>query len=213
MGIFAPESKLSLLLNKIGDLVILNILTLICCIPIVTIGAAITSMYQITLKMAKNEEGKIAGPFFAAMKENLKKSTIIWLIGLGLSLFLALDIYMLGKVDASYVSTYKIILFAFMVLILLFTYFCLVTAARFENTLKMTIRNGMIFCAIHFIKSILMFAVTLIPVALIFVSYRFLSIDVLVGLSGPAFLTSIYFRNLFAQFEGTAEEETTAEEM
>lgn len=201
MGIFAQESKLTVILNRIGDLIVLNILTLICCIPVVTAGAAITSMYQITLKMVRNEEGKIGESYFRAIKENMKQSTVIWLIGLGISLFLILDIYLLGKIDASFVSTYKIVLFVIMLFVMMFTFFSLVTAARFENSLKNTIKNGILFCMIHIFKSILMFAVMLIPVILVFISYRFLSVDVLLGVSGPAYLASIYFRDLFSKYE------------
>ena len=50
-------------LTKICDMVCLNVLWLICCIPIVTIGAATTALYTIMLKMVKNEEGYIFGDF------------------------------------------------------------------------------------------------------------------------------------------------------
>ena len=44
-----------------------------------------------------------------------------------------------------------------------------------------------------------------IPVVLLVVSLRFLSVDVLLGVSGPAFLVSIYFRDLFREFEQEGE--------
>lgn len=201
MSIFATEGKLAGFLNRLGDLILLNFLTLICMIPVVTAGAAFTSMYEITLKMVKNEEGKINTLFFSAFKNNLKKSTVIWLAGGGIAAFLVLDIRLLGQMGGSWVTYYRIILFVLALMVLMFTLFALVTAARFENTLKNTVKNGILFCVIHFLKSILMFAVTLVPVVLLSISFRFCALIVLLGVSGPAFLTSIYFRNLFKDFE------------
>lgn len=206
MRIFAAEGKLAGFLNRLGDLIALNILTLITMIPVVTAGAAITSMYEITLKMVRNEEGKIFASYFSALRSNLKKSTMIWMAGAGITAFLCLDIWLLGRVDGEWIMYYKILLFVFALIVMMFTVFALITAARFENTLRNTVKNGILFCIIHFLKSILMFAVMLIPVVLLFVSARFWSVVVLFGASGPAFLTSIYFRDLFSGFETDKEE-------
>lgn len=43
-------------LSKLADMVIINILFIICCIPVFTIGTAITALYSVTLKMAQNKE-------------------------------------------------------------------------------------------------------------------------------------------------------------
>ncbi|HJC92549.1 MAG TPA: DUF624 domain-containing protein [Candidatus Mediterraneibacter excrementigallinarum] len=201
MSIFSTEGKLAGALNRSGDLIALNLLTLLFMAPVVTAGAAVTSMYEITLKMVKNEEGGVAASFLRAFRNNFKKSTEVWLGGLALTAFLGLDIWLLGRLDASWVRYYKILLFVLALLVMMFTVFSLVTAARFENTLKNTIKNGILFCVIHFLKSILMFAVMLIPAGLLFLSPRFWCVIVLIGVSGPAFLTSFYFRELFRNFE------------
>lgn len=201
MNLFAQESKLTRFLNRIGDLIWLNILTIVCCLPIVTIGAAVSAMYEITLKMVKNEEGRIAQTYFRALRQNLRQSTQIWVIGGGVSAFLLFDIWILGKTDYSFVGTYKIVLFVLMLFVLLFTFFILVVQARFENTLRNTIKNGALFCMIHIGRSVLMFLVMLIPVILLCVSARFLSVIVLLGAAGPAYLTSVYFRDLFEKYE------------
>ena len=126
--------------------------------------------------------------------------------GAGITAFLCLDIWLLGRVEGDWIMYYKILLFVLALIVMMFTVFALVTAARFENTLKNTIKNGILFCVIHFLKSILMFAVMLIPIVLLFISTRFWSVVILFGVSGPAFLTSIYFRDLFSGFETDKEE-------
>ena len=86
-------------------------LTLAACMPVVTIGAAVSAMYAVTLKMVHDEEGKIASAYFHAFRENWKQSTAIWLIGGGLSAILYMDIWLLGKVQYSFTHPYKILLF------------------------------------------------------------------------------------------------------
>ena len=45
--IFSQDGPLTFILNTIADLVILNILTILFCIPVVTAGASLTAMYVI----------------------------------------------------------------------------------------------------------------------------------------------------------------------
>ncbi len=201
MSIFAQEGKLTRFLNRLGDLIWLNVLTILFCIPVVTIGAAVTAMYQVSLRMVKNEEGRIGASFVQAFKENFRQSTLIWLIGGGVGAFLAFDIRLLGQVSYGFVQPYKILLFVLFLFVLMFTVFALVTAARFENTLKNTIKNGILFCVSHIFKSILMFAVMVGPLLLLAASNRFLSAIVLIGVSGPGYLCSVYFRALFKDYE------------
>ena len=77
MKFFDMDSPLMQGLGKMADLLWLNVLTLICCIPIVTIGASFTAMNYMALKMARNEECYITRGFFKSFRENLKQATLI----------------------------------------------------------------------------------------------------------------------------------------
>lgn len=59
MSFFSLDSKFSQIMGRVFDLMMLNIIFLIMCIPIVTIGANFTAMYYVTLKMIKNEETSV----------------------------------------------------------------------------------------------------------------------------------------------------------
>ena len=73
-------------LSKLGDMICLNVMWLVCCIPVVTIGASTTALYTVMLKLVKNEEGYVFRGFLKAFKTNFKQSTIIWLIVLALGI-------------------------------------------------------------------------------------------------------------------------------
>ncbi len=201
MGIFAPDGKLARCLTCIGNLIILNILTLICCIPVFTIGAAMTALYTMTMRMARNEESSIVKEYFQAFRENFRQATVLWAIFGGLMLFLAFDIYILRSVTGSFGLVYRILLF---VLLLGFAMECIhifAVQARFENTAKNTARNALLFMISHFPQAILMLAVTVCPLLLLSASFRFVSVVFLIGLSGPAYLAGIYFKSIFRRHE------------
>lgn len=201
MGIFAPDGKLARFLNKIGDLILLNIMTLICCIPIVTIGAALTALHANTLKMARNEEGKVISGYFKAFRENFKQATVLWLISAAIMGFIAFDIYILRYATYTFVDEYKGILLVVLVLVAMVVMYLFPVLARFENTTKNTMKNAAMFFVIHPIQSLFMLLANLLPFALLFLSFRFLSVDFLIGLSGPAFITGIYYRSVFEKYE------------
>lgn len=88
---FSMDNKFFTFMGKVADLFILNILCLICCIPIVTAGASITAMFYVTIKMVKNEESYIIKSFFKSFKQNFKQATVINLIMLVLAVILYVD--------------------------------------------------------------------------------------------------------------------------
>lgn len=77
---FDLESPLMRVLNRVADLMILNLLMVVCCIPIITTGAAVTAMHYVLLKMVRGEEGYLIRGFFKSFKANFKQATLIWLI-------------------------------------------------------------------------------------------------------------------------------------
>ena len=56
---FGENGLLYRFVNKMVDLLVLNIVYIVTCIPIVTIGSANVALYDVTLKMCKNEDGYI----------------------------------------------------------------------------------------------------------------------------------------------------------
>ena len=56
MKLFSMDGKLLENFNKITDLITLNLLWLICCLPVITAGASTSALYQVTLQIAENRE-------------------------------------------------------------------------------------------------------------------------------------------------------------
>ncbi len=58
------DSRFSRVLSRLTELVLLNFVFILTCLPILTIGASVTALYSITLKMARNEEGYISSVYY-----------------------------------------------------------------------------------------------------------------------------------------------------
>ena len=68
--IFNLDSPFVQFMSRVADLMWLNILFLLCCIPIFTVGASTTAMYYVTLKMVRNEDSYITKSFIKSFKQN-----------------------------------------------------------------------------------------------------------------------------------------------
>ena len=76
---FQPENPIMRFLSRFCDLMFLNCLFLLSCIPIITIGAAISSLYYMVLKMHKDEEPSTAKGYVKAFRSSFRQATLIWL--------------------------------------------------------------------------------------------------------------------------------------
>ena len=201
MGIFAIDGKLAVFLNTLGNLMVLNLLTLLCSLPVFTAGAAMTALYTSTQRMARKEDGGLIAGYFKAFRDNFRQATVLWLIGGGIILFMLFDIRLLQSVTGTFGLVYRCLLLVLVLLFVLELIYSFAVLARFENTLKNTAKNALLFCAGKIGPALLMLAITALPVILFTISYRFLPVLVLLGISGPAYLASIYFVSLFQSYE------------
>lgn len=201
MSIFAVDGKLACFLNRLGGLIVLNLLTVICCIPVLTAGAAMTALYSATMRIVRGEEDGITGSYLRAFRSNFKQATVLWLIFGGIMLFMAFDIWMLRSLTGTFGQIYRIVLFVLILLFMMVLIHAFAVLARFDNTTLKTVKNAVLFCAGHVGPACLMVAVMLLPVVLLTVSYRFVPVVFLIGISGPAYLASMYFAPLFKKYE------------
>jgi uncharacterized membrane protein YesL len=155
-SLFSTDNKIFQFINRLFYSAWLNILWLICCIPIVTIGASTTALYYVSLKMAANEEGNITAQFFYSFRENIKKATGIWMILLVVGIILGADGYVLYRIHFDNIlwTICSAFLIGASILYLLILLNIFPLLARFDNTIKAMFKNAFIigvrylFCTI-----------------------------------------------------------------
>lgn len=81
MGIFNYESKFMQIMLLVADYLILNLVYLLCCIPIFTIGAAQAGLYAgIRTLLDKNDDSPCLRSFFKGFRTGFGTITIVWTI-------------------------------------------------------------------------------------------------------------------------------------
>lgn len=142
-------------LSKIGDMLILNFIYVLSCIPIITIGASTTALYYTTLKMAENNESYVWRDYWKAFKSNLKQATVIWLIVFAGWAVIALDFLIAGGLSmqlGTVVAIGVVIVAVFMGILGLYVFPLL---ARFDNTVVKTMKNAVMIAIRHLPSTIL----------------------------------------------------------
>lgn len=122
-GFFNPDSSFSRIMNRIFDLFVLNILWVICSIPIVTIGAATSALFECNLNLVNGDESSLITNFFKAFKSKFKRSTFLWLFILAISSVLGFNLifWLKSGMSISYIAL-PIIFFSILVVLLITPY-------------------------------------------------------------------------------------------
>lgn len=192
-------------LSKVADLVILNILFLICCIPVFTIGAATTALYGVTKNMAQNRESYIVRSYFKTFKENFKQSTIMWLILLALLGFACLDLYISNYIWKGIGKTLFTGLMTLTIIMVLFVMqYALTLQCTFENTIKNTLKNALFMSIGHLPWSVLITIVSLSPLAVIVALPQYLGVEMMamfvLWFSAAAYINSFMFNRIYKKY-------------
>ena len=138
------QSKVYRAVETFGNIFALNIIFILCCIPVVTIGASLTALYSVSMKMARNEEGPIWKSFIAAFKSNFKRATFAWIYVI-LALVVMYGEYVFTMAYEGIIANiYIIILLVEVVAFMLSIAFLFPLIAKFENSLFNTIRNSIL---------------------------------------------------------------------
>ena len=109
MRFFSYDSKFGQLFLKLAYGCCLNVLWLVCCLPIFTIGASTTALSYTSFKIAKDEGSFITTMFFRSFRQNFKQATVIWLIMLAAGLVIGADAILLYRLRATSAGTAAVI--------------------------------------------------------------------------------------------------------
>lgn len=192
-------------MSKVADLCILNIICVVCCIPVITAGASITAMYYVTLKMVRNEEAYIVRSFFKSFKQNFKQATIINLIMLLIGLVLYVDLNVSKAMQGGAGQIFQIIFMAFVLIYFILFLYVYPVLARFYNTIKNTIKNALFMAIRHLPYTVVMVLIAVCPLLLLLVkSYQIQStlfvLFLLMGFALIAYCNSYFLAKIFDNY-------------
>ena len=189
-------------MSRIFDMMCLNVLWLVCSLPIFTIGASTTAMYTVMLKVVKNEEGYIVKGFFKSFKDNFKQATIINLIMIAVGAVLYLDLNVAKNMPGSAGQIFHVIFMAFVIIYYVLFLYVYPILARFYNTIRNTIKNALFMAIRHLPYTVVMVLIGLCPLLLLFIgSYQIQStlfvLFLVMGFGVIAYCNSFFLVKIF----------------
>ncbi|MCM1043950.1 MAG: DUF624 domain-containing protein [Candidatus Gastranaerophilales bacterium] len=188
-------------LGKMADLMWLNILTMICCIPIFTIGASFTALHYMALKIVRDEECYITKGYFKSFLENFRQSTLIWLLMILVAVILGGDLYIILKMDMEINRVIQVVIMAIGVMVLMTAVMVFPMQAKFANPIIRTLKNSFVVAILQFPKTFLMLILLTFPVVICILSWRLVPIAFLFGFSLPALLSAMLYNKSFLKME------------
>ena len=184
--------KLISIFNQIADLVMLNLLFVISCIPVITIGTAIISLLGTVFERMENPDTYIWKSYRSAFKRNLKQGILLWLIILAVLALLHTDMVIINSVKPAMSGILMVMLGIFMVLVVLMAIYAFPLQAKHPAGIKMLLRNSFFISMAYLPYSLLMLGIFLVCVVITFWSANLLQemlfIWLLGGFSAMAYL-------------------------
>lgn len=162
MKFLSYDGLLARIVRYIWNLFVLNICFILCCLPVITIGAAISAMYAVFLNDFR--ESGVLRKFFGAFAENFKQATVIWLIFMALAAVLAANWYYLLTYSLGGNGLLLAVAAVVSVLYLSVVSFAFALQAKFENPPLQTMKNALILSIGKLFSGVLMSFVNLFPV-------------------------------------------------
>ena len=209
--LFDQDGPVMRFLSLMADLIFLNILWLVCSLPVVTIGASTTACYYVALRMTRGEYS-VGRDFFCSFRQNFKQATVLWLILAFLGAFLVFDFQFLEVVTFPGQGVVKVLLLALSALTIFTALYAFPLLAQFENKLKTTIKNALMLSFRHIFRTITMAAVyvLLIDMFIFFPAFALQTaiLWLLYAVSGPVYLCSRVLKPVFAPHLTQTDEES-----
>ena len=175
---FDADSWFMQLISRFSSLVILNLLFLCTCIPIFTIGAALTALYDVVFRMDSEREGQIVPTYFRAFAANFKQSLPIWL------LFLLLIAASCGNavIFSNFGTLPGNILFVLSVVILINTLlvfgYVFPLLSQFDNTIVNTLKNSLLLAVANLSRTLIITVINCFPWVLLAMNlYAFIQLS------------------------------------
>ena len=201
-------SSLGTFLRRLWDLMVLNVLWILCSLPVFTVGPATSALARVTINLVRDESEAVGKNFFLAFRRDFGKAVILGLIALaGLAIAIS-DILFAISLTGGMRIVFAIV--AVLVSSIVFSYHAYIFAlhAFFDNSVVGQIKNALSLAAASPVDTLMIWICFAVPVAVFLLLPRYILIDIgflyiLFGISCPAYFAARHQTKVIARFDGT----------
>ncbi len=199
-GMFSPDNPVIRFFIWLGNIWWLNILWLICSLPVVTIGASTTALVYSCMKL-KKDEGYPTSNFFKSFKENFLQATLIWLIYLAVGALIILGLIFWNNAQIPGAKLCWAVVIAVGIFYVISLMYVFAIQSKFVNSIKDTIRFSVLVAFTNLKDTFLIFCVFAgVVLANIFTTLVVNVITLFVGMGIITYLLGIYYAHVFEKY-------------
>lgn len=160
--LFDIENPVMRYVIKIFDCMCLSILWLVCCLPILTAGAATTALYATVYRYLRKDEGHLLRTFLDAFRENWKRSTLVWLVMLAAGILLGADmlVFRTMVLQGQWLGNLYWLILVLICLWVTWMVYAFAYCARFHGGVKDALRDSFLLMLLHPLRALTVFLPT-----------------------------------------------------
>ena len=197
-GLSDPSGFLLSVLQMISDLLVLNLCFLLCCLPVLTIGPAISALYSVFL--GSEEDGSVHSVFFRRFRENFRQSFLLWVLLISVGIFLTIDFSLLRFMGGGPVWIRYILGLAGFLLAGTGCYVFPMTA-RYQSSIFRILKTSFLLSIYKFGHTILLICLAAMPLIFLLLSTDLFAASIilwlLIGFSACCKISTVIVNNAF----------------
>lgn len=202
-NLFNPDNKIMQLGAKLFDLIFLQLITLVFCLPIFTAGAAFTAMHNVLLKIYRDQGTSVWSDFWTSFKSNFKQATILWVIVLFGFFFLYINFRLISITEILWLKPGIYLLYVPAIYLFLAAGWIFVLQSRYQNPVLKTLRNAFLMVLMQPLNTLINAMIILLPIVALSWAWQVIPFLFFLGFTLPGILRAIVYSRAFDKLEGT----------
>ena len=195
--------------NKFTDCMFLSILFLISCIPLFTIGTAMTALYYTAYKVLRGDRGYIFRDYVQAFRNNFRQTMPVWLLVAAMAAVLTADWNIMRQYigDKNLLGALEVLFFVAMSMFSVWISYLFAYMARFEDTRRRSLKNAALMELAHLSRTFLLLALAVLTMFLFYMA----PLLILFLPAASAWLQSYILEGIFRKYMSAQERKTEEE--
>lgn len=198
--LFKLDSPVMRFMSNVADLVALNLIWLVCCLPIVTIGPACTAMCYVARGIANGDAPPILQTFFRAFRKDFRQSLALFLILLIPMCMVAAYLLMAASGGLDHIPALKYLCFLSIVIISIVCSYVFPLLAHFDNTVGNTLKNAFLLPLANPFLALVVTVLNLLPVLVLLINSELFARCIIFWLLVGCALTTVINAKMLGPF-------------
>lgn len=206
-NLFNLESPLMQMLTRIGDMILLNVLFLLCSIPVITLGASLAAMHKMLQEIVYDVDSSTVKGFFRAFRANFRQATAVWLIVLLIFVSLFCDYLLIITFfsGSAAVKWMLILLAVLVVLVLSVVCYMVPMLVRYDSKLRQHLNNAIILVFLKLPRTLGLLVLCLLPLIILTLSLNVfiqtLIFWIFIGFAFTTYMQTLLLKPVFDELE------------